>query len=49
MRRDSESLWPLLALIVTVLVLVVYVVAHDRAATQHCLDAGYSAEECAWR
>ena len=49
MERESESLWPLFALIAAVIALVTYVAANDRAATQHCLDAGYSAEECAWR
>jgi hypothetical protein len=49
MEREGESLWPLLALIVAVIALVAYVVANDRAATQHCVDAGYSVEECAWR
>jgi hypothetical protein len=49
MEREGESLWPLLALVVAVIALVVYVVANDRAATQHCLETGRTVEECGWR
>lgn len=49
MRSESESLWPLLALITAVIALVLYVVAHDQAATQHCVDTGRTVEECGWR
>lgn len=49
MRRESESLWPLLALITAVVALVMYVVANDQEATQRCLDTGRTAEECGWR
>ena len=45
----GDSLWPLLALIVAAIVLVMYVAVSDRAATQHCLDTGRTVEECGWR
>lgn len=49
MERESESLWPLFALIVMAIALVTYVAVSDRAAMQHCLDTGRTVEECGWQ